>query len=256
MVSRRVRDHVASHNWFAVGVDLAIVVAGVFLGMQVNNWNQARLENEQARDYQRRLISELDFNARQYAEQAHYFRQVRANGTAAVAALDDPSVSAADLLIYAYQLSQMDEAPPKAYIYKEMAASGLVSRLGDEQLQDVASDYYLNIDAAAPTMVRMSPYRELIRSLIPASVQSLIRQRCGDRMVMYKGRIVGLHLVDNCHMPLDSPIADAAAREIRDWPGMHREMTRYIALTQERIDTIDLNRELTAEFKERLAGVG
>jgi hypothetical protein len=255
MVSRRIREHVASHNWFAVGVDLAIVVAGVFLGMQVNNWNQARVENEQARDYRRRLISELDFNARQYSEQAHYFRQVRANGIAAVAALDDPSVPAADLLIYAYQLSQMDEAPPKAYIYKEMAASGLVSRLGDEQIQDIASDYYLNIDAATPTMVRMSPYRELVRALIPVSVQTLIRRRCGDRMVTYKGRIVGLSLVDDCHLALDSPLAAAAAREIREWPGMHREMTRYVALTQERIDTIDLNRELTAEFMKRLAKV-
>ncbi len=31
MVIRRVREHVASHNWFAVAVDLAIVAIGVFL---------------------------------------------------------------------------------------------------------------------------------------------------------------------------------------------------------------------------------
>ena len=74
-------------------------------------------------------------------------------------------------------------------------------------------------------------------------------------MVTFKGRIVGLSLVDDCHLALDSPLAAAAAREIREWPGMHREMTRYVALTQERIDTIDLNRELTAEFMKRLAKV-
>ena len=253
MVIRRIREHIAAQNWFAVGIDLVIVVAGVFLGMQVNNWNQTRLENEQARDYRRRLISELDFNARQFTEQAHYYRQVRDNGTAALAALEDRSVPAADLLVHAYQLSQMDEAPPKAYIYQEMAAAGLVSRLGDERVQDVASDYYLNIDASEPTMARMSPYRELIRTLVPASVQSLIRERCGDRMITHKGRIVGLTLVDDCHIALDPAVANSAAREIREWPGMHREMTRYVALTQERIDTIDLNRELTAEFMERLA---
>ena len=32
MVVRRIRDHVATHNWFAVAIDLAIVVVGVFLG--------------------------------------------------------------------------------------------------------------------------------------------------------------------------------------------------------------------------------
>ena len=32
MVFRRIREHVAAQNWFAVGIDLAIVFIGVFLG--------------------------------------------------------------------------------------------------------------------------------------------------------------------------------------------------------------------------------
>ena len=31
MIVRRIREHVAHHNWFAVGIDLAIVIVGVFL---------------------------------------------------------------------------------------------------------------------------------------------------------------------------------------------------------------------------------
>ena len=48
MVIRRIRDHVASHNWFAVAIDLGIVVVGVFLGTQANNWNEARIERQDA----------------------------------------------------------------------------------------------------------------------------------------------------------------------------------------------------------------
>ena len=44
MVIHRIREHVAHHNWFAVAVDLAIVVVGVFLGTQANNWNQDRID--------------------------------------------------------------------------------------------------------------------------------------------------------------------------------------------------------------------
>lgn len=36
MVIARIREHVATHNWFAVAIDVAIVVVGVFLGMQAN----------------------------------------------------------------------------------------------------------------------------------------------------------------------------------------------------------------------------
>jgi len=46
MVIRRIRDHVADQNWFAVAVDLGIVVAGVFLGTQVSNWNASRQDRD------------------------------------------------------------------------------------------------------------------------------------------------------------------------------------------------------------------
>ena len=42
MVVRRIRDHVATHNWFAVGVDFLIVVVGVFMATQADNWNETR----------------------------------------------------------------------------------------------------------------------------------------------------------------------------------------------------------------------
>ena len=59
MVIRRVREHVASHNWFAVFIDLVIVVVGVFLGTQANNWNEARIERSDAADYRHEIIDDL-----------------------------------------------------------------------------------------------------------------------------------------------------------------------------------------------------
>jgi len=44
MVLHRMRGHVTNHNWFAVAIDVVIVVVGVFLGLQANNWNQDRIE--------------------------------------------------------------------------------------------------------------------------------------------------------------------------------------------------------------------
>lgn len=39
---RRVMEHVNGQNWFAVGIDFVIVVVGVFIGIQVANWNDVR----------------------------------------------------------------------------------------------------------------------------------------------------------------------------------------------------------------------
>ena len=48
MLLRRVIEHVREQNWTAVGIDFAIVVIGVFVGIQVANWNEAR--GERARE--------------------------------------------------------------------------------------------------------------------------------------------------------------------------------------------------------------
>ena len=40
MLLRRVTQHVNDQNWFAVALDFVIVVAGVFIGLQVSQWNE------------------------------------------------------------------------------------------------------------------------------------------------------------------------------------------------------------------------
>jgi hypothetical protein len=42
MLLRRVIHHVGDQNWLAVGIDFIIVVLGVFMGIEVSNWNEAR----------------------------------------------------------------------------------------------------------------------------------------------------------------------------------------------------------------------
>ena len=44
MLLRRVIEHVKAQNWTAVGLDFIIVVVGVFIGIQVANWNDARVD--------------------------------------------------------------------------------------------------------------------------------------------------------------------------------------------------------------------
>lgn len=44
MLLRRFNQHVKAENWFAVLVDFLIVVLGVFVGLQVQDWNDARKE--------------------------------------------------------------------------------------------------------------------------------------------------------------------------------------------------------------------
>ena len=43
-------------SWSSVAIELAIVVLGVFIGIQVSNWNQDRLADRQAAEFTARLM--------------------------------------------------------------------------------------------------------------------------------------------------------------------------------------------------------
>ncbi len=45
MLLRRITEHVKDQNWFAVLIDFVIVVFGVFIGIQVSNWNNYRQQS-------------------------------------------------------------------------------------------------------------------------------------------------------------------------------------------------------------------
>ncbi|WP_375202692.1 hypothetical protein [Hyphococcus sp.] len=60
MLLRRVIDHVKHQNWTAVALDFVIVVVGVFIGIQVSNWNAARIAEVQAGDLLQRMIAEAE----------------------------------------------------------------------------------------------------------------------------------------------------------------------------------------------------
>lgn len=59
MILRRITQHVKDQNWFAVWLDFFIVVVGVFIGIQVANWNAERAERSLEAVYSERLHQEV-----------------------------------------------------------------------------------------------------------------------------------------------------------------------------------------------------
>ena len=253
MLIGRIREHVATHNWFAVAIDLVIATLAVFIGIQVSNWNDERVEKARAQDYRDRLVGELDFNARQYALQAAYYQQAKEYGLRALADLDGSKPMAdRDFLIAAYQLTQTDTTKAKTGVYGEMAASGLTDRLGDNETQDLASDFYLTAEVVQRLLESIFPYRTLLREVMPYDVQIAIRETCGDRDVHYQGRLVGIRLVVPCPLRLDPATASAAARAVRATPDLRRQMTRYIASLDEKLDNLERAHQQAEAFRQRL----
>ena len=57
MLLRRVIEHVREQNWTAISIDFVIVVIGVFVGLQVQEWSQGRADRQSERQIVQDLLA-------------------------------------------------------------------------------------------------------------------------------------------------------------------------------------------------------
>jgi len=59
MILRRLADAIRQQNWFTVVLEVLIVVAGIFIGLQVDDWNNFRRDRGDEQHYLNRLHDEI-----------------------------------------------------------------------------------------------------------------------------------------------------------------------------------------------------
>jgi hypothetical protein len=60
MLLRRFTQHVKDQNWFAVVLDFFIVVAGIYIGLQVDAWRVSQSERVMEGQYLERLLADME----------------------------------------------------------------------------------------------------------------------------------------------------------------------------------------------------
>lgn len=182
MIFKRFAANLRAQNWFAIAIELAIVVVGVFIGTWVANWNEERVERAETRRMIAQLEPSLDI-LEQYFESArrYYAATRRYAATAQAGWAGDPNVSDSDFIIAAYQASQIIGVGTNGSAWASVLGADRLREIDDPQLRNylstlISSDYSV-IDVQAVD----TPYRRNVRRLIPLDIQDRIRARCGDR---------------------------------------------------------------------------
>ena len=148
MLLRRIREHVKTQNWIAVGIDFIIVVFGVFMGLQVQEWNQHRLDLGKERDYLDRLSSDFAGIERRLQqcltvykdslEAIDFVSQTISNrAEPGQASMPDHNTFAAALI----RMTAGMIPASRAATFVEMASSGDLNILRDEALRNALIAY-------------------------------------------------------------------------------------------------------------------
>ncbi|HVZ99977.1 MAG TPA: hypothetical protein VG841_06655 [Caulobacterales bacterium] len=237
----RIREHVAAHNWFAVGVDLCIVVLGVFLGMQVNNWNQDRLDRQQGGVYYQRIAGDLDTDIIAWQTSMDYYTSVQSHAKAALAALKQPHADLGEqFLIDAYQATQIAPRPVARGAYDEAVSRGVFIYVGDVRLRDRITNYYLLANGLGVIFDPITPYRERMRRQMPYEASAAVMAHCSDVFSTTEGGMVLIALPDACHTGLSAADISRAVAQVRAAPDLMLDLNRQISDLEQKIASFHL----------------
>lgn len=252
MVVRRLRRHAARQDWFAVAIDLAILIVGVFLGTQANNWNMARLAANDAAEHRDRLFEDVTANQIDLAARHDYYADVRRHALAALAVLEEPtSVPAESFVVDLYQASQINSRTLRRSTYDELVSAGTLSQFGERPLRDLAETYYRGLAVLDDSVGQLPPYRDRIRRELPYPVIAKIRERCGD-LVSERDGVVIFRLPSECRLDFPPATVAAAIARVRGAPGLDRDLSRYIVDLDTRLSNIEGSDRRAVRFKEAL----
>ena len=121
MLLRRVIAHVRRQEWTAIGIDLVIVVVGVFIGIQVANWNAELADERLGRTYAARLTVDLKQDLASRQALVDYYGAVLESVEHTDGLLAHPQADPQELVVAAYRASEINYSPPAAALRADPA---------------------------------------------------------------------------------------------------------------------------------------
>lgn len=147
MILRRVAAHLREQQWTAIAIDLVIVVLGVFIGIQVSNLNNARIERALEADYIERIIVDLDAIASAAGDRV-IFEQAKSKQVVAAMALtaEPPSDAKHRHLGHLLTLLTIRLSPNfDSSTFSDLQSSGRLSLIRDTRLRNELSTYFARL---------------------------------------------------------------------------------------------------------------
>lgn len=240
MILRRLTENLRAQNWTAISIEFVIVVVGVFIGTQVSNWNQERLEKQATRRMLDQLRPEIQNQFDFFDSARVYYRTTRPYADQALAGwAGDPRISDNQFVISAYQASQIYGIGINAQNWALTFGGDQMRDIDDQRVRKnlavvLTADYEpVGFNAMA------TPYREHVRQIIPDTIQDQIRLRCGDRNVSREGAQYLVVLPTSCPLKLKPDEAAKAAAALRAHPELVPELNWHLAATANYLTNVD-----------------
>lgn len=224
MLLRRLSQSLKEQNWTAITIEFVLLVTGVFLGIQVSNWNTDRVDASRAHDYLGRIGNDLGADIANYQDRLDFWSNVSSYGAQGLAYAETGDAKGAtqwDLLLAYFQSSQVAEFYVTEATFEELKSAGELGLIKDTPFRDSLSQYYSS--SSNPLLTERPRYREHVRGVIPLEVQKYIWTDC------YSTSTEGVQKMLPCKSPLDEKQAALIVDAIRNDKTLMAELRYWMS---------------------------
>ena len=235
MIIKRIGKGIKDQDWFVVTIEIMIVVIGIFIGLQVDDWNEQRKENTLQQIYKDRLVRDIKTDMSHAQARLHYFTVVKAYGEKALAYLDLPQTErkpTPDILITFMLASSRWENFYSQVTYDELKSTGRIHLIGDVDARDQVAIYYATSNIRLKEITSGTLYFKQVRSIIQPEMQEEILHKCEEIGELIESILT---IDESCSLDLDIDVVTEHMRQIESHPQIKAEL--IYAISQLRFNT-------------------
>ena len=188
MILRSLMKHMRDQSWVAVGLDFLIVVLGVFLGIQLGNWNEALEIRARERVYLEQLLIDLESDITTGQRGVRYADEIDDAAERLLMVLEGKpgadDISDADLVVAVVHAGYAYLPIGQSATYEEMISTGALGEMKNVELKRALAHYYDWMDSGRQwdSLLREEQYayRTAIRGILNRQQFAWARANAGS----------------------------------------------------------------------------
>lgn len=238
MLLRRFTSHVRRQDWFAVCLDLIVVVVGLFIGLQIDTWWEGKKEVRLEGAYLDEIREDFLQNKSQLEEFTVRLEKVIRSMLVLQdqAALPEPSLSVLELNRNLREVFQMAAFMPVDRAFANLTGSGDLRLITSRRLKNALAEYYSS--AKETELVQNTHEMQLVQTFEPYAIENL------DYSAIAIGR------VDD--FPLPPPMDEASILKVITTQEFRNILTQKWVISTDLLDQHRGMLERTQEILEML----
>ena len=178
MIIKRIAEGIKAQDWFVVVLEVMIVVVGIFLGLQVDDWNKERTFHQTETELLTELKRELEASILLTEGRLDSYMQAASAGSRSLDFISSSTSCDTEcwpILLDFMHASQWQGTQVRTSTYESMRTMGMPS---NRVIIDALEAYLATTTSNVEYYAGLPYYRSLVRQLIPLEIQRYYWENC------------------------------------------------------------------------------